>query len=204
MNFQYFLNDLPDNLSIDGDIAVDTESMGLTIKRDRLCVVQIADSSGNIYIVHFPKNNAFHCKNLKLLLSDDKRQKIFHFGRFDIAILQYYLQIQISNIFCTKIASKLARTYTDYHGLKELCNSLLGVKISKQQQSSDWGADTLTEEQLQYAASDVLYLHKIRDKLRDMLLRENKLNFAMSCFAFLNTVVNLDLNELSASSIFEH
>ena len=159
-----YKNDLPDDLIIVGDIAVDTETMGLRHKRDRLCLIQISDEKGNIYIVQFDKGIT-KAPNIERLFSDPNIQKIFHFARFDVAVVNQYLGILVNNIFCTKIASKLSRTYTDSHSLKDLCREFLGVQISKQQQSSDWGSEALTKEQKIYAASDVLYLHQLKDKL---------------------------------------
>ncbi len=202
MNIQYHVYDLPDGLDISGDIAVDTEAMGLRIGRDRLCVVQIADEHGRVHIVHFPSDK-YDCKNLKALLSDVERTKIFHFGRFDIAIMQYYLNIDFSNIYCTKIASRIARTYTEHHSLKELCNELLGIRISKQQQSSNWGAQALTKEQQNYAANDVLHLHSIRVILDDMLVREKRVDLAKKCFEFLPHRARLDILGW-ADDIFVH
>lgn len=166
--------------------------MGLINQRDRLCVVQISDGRGDAHIIHFPKAE-YNCSNLIKLLSDESKVKIFHFGRFDMAIIKYYLKITIKNIYCTKIASKIARTYTDSHGLKDLCRELLSVTLSKQQQTSNWGDNRLSKEQIDYAASDVLYLHNIRDKLNKILVRENRDEIARECFRFLSTRVELDL-----------
>ena len=177
--------------------------MGLNNLRDRLCVVQLSDGNGDAHIVHFIDNN-FDCPNLKHLLSDNTRQTIFHFARFDVAIIKHYLGISLENVYCTKIASRLSRTYTDQHSLKELCNELLGIKMSKQQQSSNWGAESLTKEQINYAASDVLYLHSIRDKLNLMLKRENRTELAQRCFKFINTRTELDLKGWIDTDIFAH
>lgn len=177
--------------------------MGLNHLRDRLCVVQLSDESGNAHVVHFPKKE-YNCPNLKKLLCDESRVKIFHFGRFDIAIIHYYLNIELKNIYCTKTASRLARTYTDQHSLKDLCHELLGVKISKQQQTSDWGASKLTQEQIDYAASDVLYLHALRVKLDVMLKREGRAEIAKKCFDFLPTRADLDLIGWPELDIFAH
>ncbi|OJV12214.1 MAG: ribonuclease D [Alphaproteobacteria bacterium 33-17] len=184
MEFQLFLNDLPDNINIVGDIAIDTEAMGLNNYRDRLCLLQLSDETGKIYLVQFAKGK-YDAPNLKKILSDKNRQKILHFARFDVAIIHHYLGILMENIFCTKIASKLVRTYTDSHGLKDLSRDMLGVTISKAQQSTDWGAETLTKDQLAYAASDVLHLHQLRDKLKVLLLRENRMDVAQKCFDYL-------------------
>lgn len=188
---------------INGDIAIDTEAMGLNNHRDRLCVVQISCGNGDAHIVHFPKPQ-FECPNLKALVSDPARVKLFHFGRFDIAILQHYLQIDIENVYCTKIASRLARTYTDSHGLKDLCDELLKVKLNKQQQTSDWGAENLTIEQQNYAASDVLHLHGLRDKLNIMLKREGRAEIAKKCFDFLPTRTKLDLMGWPEFDLFQY
>lgn len=203
MGIQYYINDLPSDHNIKGDIAVDTEAMGLNNLRDRLCVVQIGDDSGNAHLVHFT-NQQYDCPNLRRLLNDSAKVKIFHFARFDVAILKHYLGIDFTNIYCTKIASRLCRTYTDMHGLKDLCNDLLGIKISKQQQSSDWGAEKLTQEQIQYAATDVLHLHKLRDKLNGLLKREGRTQLAHKCFEFLPTRANLDLVGWIDFDIFVH
>ncbi len=177
--------------------------MGLDNRRDRLCLVQISDGNGEAHLVHFPTKK-FDAPNLKKLLTDKKRVKLFHFGRFDIAILTHYLKIEIENIYCTKIASRLCRTFTDGHGLKDLCFELLNVKISKQQQSSDWGALKLSHEQLTYAASDVLYLHALRTKLNVMLKREGRMHTAQRCFDFLPTRSALDLFGWNEFDIFAH
>jgi ribonuclease D len=203
LGYNYHIDDLPKDLVLKGDLAIDTEAMGLNNHRDRLCLVQLADESGEIHLVHF-KNQNFDAPNLKKVLNDDSRMKIFHFARFDVAIIQHYLQIDISNIFCTKISSKLCRTYTNYHSLLDLCQELLGVKISKQQQSSDWGADTLNKNQLQYAAQDVKYLHQLRDKLIVLLNREGRLEIADECFNFLPTKTKLDLLGWIDLDIFAH
>lgn len=182
---------------------MDTEAMGLSTKRDRLCVVQLTDGSGDIHVVHFPEPK-YECPNLRALFVDASITKIMHFARFDVAILQYYLQIELSNIFCTKIASRLSRTYTEYHGLKDLCVELLGVKLSKQQQSSDWGAASLTQEQVDYAASDVAHLHQLKEKLIVMLRRENREALAQECFAFLPARAKLDVEGWAEQDIFAH
>ncbi len=203
LKINLYKNDLPDDLIIKGDIAIDTEAMGLSLKRDRLCCVQIADAQGNIYIVQIEKGLT-KAPNLSKLLEAEDTIKIFHFARFDVAILCQYLNIQVKNIFCTKIASKLVRTYTDSHGLKDLCRELLSLQLSKQQQSSDWGADSFTKEQQIYGASDVLHLHKIRDKLLEMLIREERLELANACFSFIPTRTKLDLAGWESVDIFAH
>ena len=202
-DYYYHIDDIPNNISLQGNVAIDTEAMGLNNHRDRLCLLQIADELNNIHLIHF-KNRTYTADNLKKILTDQTRVKIFHFARFDVAIIQKYLQIDIDNIFCTKISSKLCRTYTQHHSLYELCNELLGVKISKQQQSSDWGALSLSKKQLNYAAHDVKYLHQLYDKMYLLLLRENKLNIAEQCFKFLPTKTKLDLLGWLEHDIFSH
>ena len=189
--YSYHMDDLPDGLILKGDIAVDTEAMGLNNYRDRLCLVQLADELGSIHLVHL-KNKNFTAPNLKEILTDQSRMKIFHFARFDISIIQKYLKIEINNIFCTKIASRLCRTYSNHHSLSELCSELLGIKISKQQQSSDWGSESLNESQLNYAAQDVRYLHQLRDRFISMLQREGREEIAQECFKFLPIRAKLD------------
>ena len=200
---QLYKNDLPNDLIINGDLAIDTEAMGLNNKRDRLCLVQICDEEGNVYIVQIEKgiNKA---PNLDKLLSNPATQKIFHFARFDVAVIYQYLGIAVKNIFCTKIASKLTRTYTDSHGLKDLCREFLAIQISKQQQSSDWGSEDLTKDQKIYAASDVIYLHKLRDKLESLLIREERLGLAQACFDFIPSRAILDLSGWPEVDIFAH
>lgn len=198
-----YLNDLPDDLSIEGDIAIDCETMGLNLKRDRLCWVQIADGSGNIYLIQIEKG-VKSAPNLAKILESKATQKIFHFARFDVAMLKQNLNIEVKNIFCTKIASKLIRTYTDSHGLKDLCKELLGVQLSKQQQSSDWGAKDINKDQQQYCANDVIYLHKLREKLVTMLEREGRLEMAQACFNFIPVRTMLDLAGWETIDIFAH
>jgi ribonuclease D len=197
-----YKNDLPDDLNLGLEIAIDTETMGLNINRDRLCIIQISDGNGDAHLVQFEQNN-YSAPNLKKLLSNDKILKIFHFARFDIAVIKRYLGVNLKNIYCTKIASKLIRTYTDAHGLKSLCDELLGVEISKKQQSSYWGNKEITKQQIDYAASDVLHLHKIRIKLDEMLKRENRYEDFVNCLAFLSTRAKLDLEGFNAD-IFAH
>jgi ribonuclease D len=202
-DYKYHIDDIPGNINLKGDLAIDTEAMGLNNHRDRLCLLQIADELNDIHLVHF-KNRNYSAPNLKKLLTDNSRVKIFHYARFDVAIIQKYLEIDIKNIFCTKIASKLCRTYTCHHSLLELCNELLGVKISKQQQSSDWGALSLDKKQLNYAAQDVKYLHQLYDKMCLLLLRENKMEIAEACFKFLPIKTKLDLLGWLEHDIFSH
>ncbi len=192
MTINYYVNDIPNNLKLPDQIAIDTEAMGLNNHRDRLCLVQISGGDGSAHLIHFLNKN-YSAPNLKKVLSDKSKLKIFHFARFDVGILQHYLDISMQNIYCTKIASRLVRTYTDYHSLKDLCLELLGVKISKQQQSSDWGAQKLSQEQLEYAANDVLHLHKLKEQLDNLLKRENRLEIAQKCFDFIPTRSLMDV-----------
>ena len=198
--------DLPDTLDLGAVVAIDSETMGLSIGRDRLCVVQLSGGDGNAHLVQMPppgRDGRLHAPNLERLLTDPTRLKLFHFARFDVAVLQHSLGVTTAPIYCTKIASKLVRTYTDRHGLKDLVRELIGVDLSKQQQSSDWGADALTEEQIAYAASDVLYLHQIKARLDDMLRREGRTALAEACFRFLPTRAALDIQGWP-EDIFEH
>ncbi|RMF12171.1 MAG: ribonuclease D [Alphaproteobacteria bacterium] len=195
--------DLPDDLKLEGDIAVDTETMGLVPHRDRLCLVQVSAGDGDAHLVQVGPGQR-QAPNLARLLEDPKRTKIFHFARFDIAVLNHYLGIRCAPVYCTKIASRLTRTYTDKHGLKDLCRELLGVEISKQQQSSDWGAEKLTDSQLDYAASDVLYLHRLRAVLDEMLARSGRRALAEACFNFLPARATLDLAGWPDEDIFAH
>ena len=196
-------NDLPDDLQLEGDIAVDSETMGLKPGRDRLCVVQLSDGNGDAHLVQFDKDS-YDAPNLKALLTDPKRVKIFHYARFDMAVIKHCLGIDITPVYCTKIASRIARTYTDSHGLKDLCEELLKQKISKKQQSSNWGAKKLTNEQIKYAAGDVLYLHEIRAKLQEMLEKEGRTALVQSCIDFLPARVELDLAGWEEVDIFHH
>ena len=191
-----FINDIPSDLCVVGDIAIDTEAMGLNILRDRLCLVQICDEKGEVSLVHFPQSNfQYECPNLIKLLTDPHRQKIFHFARFDVAIIKHYLGIEeIPNIYCTKIASRFFRTYTDSHGLRTLIMELLKVEIKKDQQCSNWGKDVLSEDQKRYAANDVIYLHRIRDELNKMFeANSERKALVYSYFAFINTVTSADI-----------
>jgi ribonuclease D len=194
--------DLPPDLSFGSIVAIDTETMGLRPERDRLCLVQLSSGDGTVHLVQF--NNRFDAPNLKRLLTDPSVVKLFHFARFDVAVLKAYLGVDVNPIWCTKIASKLVRTFTDRHGLKDLVRELLGVELSKQQQSSDWGAPELTEAQLEYAASDVLHLHALQTKLTEMLVREGRLDHAEACFRFLPTRGWLDLKGWADADIFAH
>ena len=195
--------DLPDNLSFGDSVAIDTETMGLDPHRDRLCVAQLSAGDGNAHLVKFSPG-PIEAPNLAALLADPKVLKLFHFGRFDIAVMQQYLGVTASPVYCTKIASKLVRTYTDRHGLKDLCRELLGVEISKEQQSSDWGAEELSDQQMAYAASDVLHLHALKSRLDEMLKREGRSETAQACFNFLPTRASLDLAGWPDTDIFAH
>jgi ribonuclease D len=188
-------NDLPAGILQNADsIAIDTETTGLKAQRDRLCLVQLSDGQGDVHLVQFfGSGHSYQCPNLKRILSNDKILKIFHFARFDVMMLEKFLTIQMSNIYCTKIASKLVRTFTDRHGLRDLVRELIGVEISKQQQTSDWGSKDLSEAQQVYAAGDVLYLHQLKEVLDNLLNRENRTVLAQSCFDFLPTRSRLDL-----------
>ena len=195
--------DLPEGVSFGASVAVDTETMGLNPERDRLCLVQLSASDGEVHLVQLAQND-YAAPNLRALLGDAAVLKLFHFARFDVAMIRRYLETDCAPVYCTKIASKLVRTFTDRHGLKDLCRDLIGVEISKQQQSSDWGAQTLSEAQLGYAASDVLHLHAIKDVLDEMLAREGRTAHAQACFDFLPTRVALDLGGWPDTDIFEH
>jgi ribonuclease D len=195
--------DLPAGLDFVGSVAIDTETMGLNPRRDRLCLVQLSAGDNSAHLVQFAGSD-YSAPRLKALLANPAVLKIFHFARFDIAVLKAYLGVTTAPLYCTKVASKLARTYTDRHGLKDLASELVGVELSKQQQSSDWGAAELTQQQLQYAASDVLHLHAIKARLDAMLERENRLVLAQRCFDFLSTRADLDLLGFEGLDIFEH
>jgi ribonuclease D len=203
MNIRLHKGDLPTNLSLGSVVAVDTETMGLNPRRDRLCLVQLSGGDGNCELVQIPQG-AHQAPNLTRLMEDPAVLKIFHFARFDVTALKQGLGIDCRPIYCTKIASRLVRTFTDRHGLKDLCKDLLGIELSKQQQSSDWGAAELTSEQLRYAASDVLHLHALRQKLEAMLVREGRSELAQSCFAFLPTRAELDLGGWDEPDVFAH
>ncbi|QEK39568.1 ribonuclease D [Candidatus Sneabacter namystus] len=197
-------NDIPEDLQMTGDIAIDTEAMGLSFARDRLCVVQLCDENRQICLIQFDKDQNYEAPNLKKLLCDTNRTMIFHFARFDLAIIQHYLGINIKQVFCTKIASRMARTYTESHSLRELCRELLGIQISKQQQTSDWGKDNLSKEQIAYAANDVLYLHEIRKILSEMLIRENRTDLTHDIFQSLKWRIKLDLMGWHNNDIFAY
>ena len=196
--------DLPDGIDFGDAVAVDTETTGLHLVRDRLCVVQLSAGDGICHLVHFPKGTGYEAPNLKALFTDAGVTKIFHYARFDVAMLRRWLEIDCAPVYCTKIASRLVRTYTQSHGLKDVTRELLGVEISKEQQSSDWAADELSPAQQRYAATDVLYLHEIRSKLDAMLAREGRTDMARACFEFLSTRADLDLGGWNDFDIFSH
>jgi ribonuclease D len=188
----------------DGPIAVDTEAMGLNPGRDRLCLVQLSDGRGHEHLVRFAQGSNFAAPNLKALLSDPSRLKIYHFARFDIGIMQHYLGIMAAPLYCTRTASRLVRTYTDRHGLKELVKEMLNIDLSKQQQTSDWGASEINDAQREYAASDVRYLHQLKEKLDERLVREGRVELAQACFDFLPNRALLDLAGWPEQDIFAH
>ncbi|AJD54048.1 MULTISPECIES: ribonuclease D [Thalassospira] len=195
--------DLPDGLDLGKTVAIDSETMGLNPHRDRLCVVQLSAGDGDAHLVKFDVES-YEAPNLKKLLSDPSVLKLFHFGRFDIAVMDKYLGVRCAPVYCTKIASKLVRTYTDRHGLKDLVRELVGINLDKQQQSSDWGSSDLSDEQIAYAASDVLYLHKAKEELDRRLAREGRTELAQACFEFLPTRATLDLAGWEETDIFAH
>ncbi|GGY89643.1 ribonuclease D [Novosphingobium colocasiae] len=196
--------DLPEGILAPGPVAVDTETMGLITPRDRLCLLQISDGQGDEHLVRFAPGSDFAAPNLKAVLADPARLKLYHFARFDLAAVEHYLGVTAAPVFCTKIASKLVRTYTDRHGLKDLVRELLGKEVSKQQQSSDWGAPELSEAQREYAASDVRYLHAMHTILVERLAREGRTALAQACFDFLPARAQLDLAGWPEHDIFSH
>jgi ribonuclease D len=203
MTIRQHRGDLPDISRYSGAVAIDTETMGLSLGRDRLCVVQLSPGDGSADVVQIPPH-AVDAPNLKRLLTDKSVLKIFHFARFDVAMLAHAFGVMPEPVYCTKIASRLARTYTDKHGLKDLVREVLGHEISKQQQSSDWGAPELSDAQIAYAAADVLYLHALKDKLDAMLQREGRAELAAACFRFLPERARLDLAGFAEIDIFAH
>src|SRR5215213_9674874 len=197
--------DLPDGLDLqDGPIAIDTEAMGLLPGRDRLCLVQLSDGRGDEHLVRFSPGSDYLAPNLKSLLGDPERVKIYHFARFDIAIMRAYLNVMAAPVYCTRTASRLVRTYTDRHGLKELVKEILGQDLSKQQQTSDWGAPEISDAQREYAASDVRFLHRLKEQLDKRLVRENRMELAQACFDFLPARAMLDLSGWPEQDIFAH
>lgn len=198
-----YKGDLPADLTFDGDLAIDTEAMGLNNFRDRLCVMQISDGKGDAHLVQFAKGE-YAAPNLRKLLLDPARAKLFHYARFDVAIIRHYMGILVEPVYCTKIASRLCRTFTDRHSFKDLCRELIQQDISKLQQSSDWGASELTQNQIDYAASDVLYLHALREKLNTMLIREGRMELAERTFKCIGVRADLDLQGWSEVDVFAH
>jgi ribonuclease D len=203
VSITYHRGDLPSGLNFGDCVAIDSETMGLSLQRDRLCVVQMSAGDGNAHIVHFPDRD-YAAPHLRALLADNRVLKLFHFARFDLAMIQRHFGIVCSPVYCTKVASRMVRTNTDRHGLKDLCRDLLGVDLSKQQQTSDWGAAELTAEQLDYAAADVLYLHALKKKMDALLDREGRRPLAEACFSFLPVRAALDLAGWDAEDIFAH
>ncbi len=203
MAIHLYQNDLPDGLDLGAIVAIDCETMGLEPHRDRLCLIQLSGGDGNAHLVQVALGQT-EAPNLSALLTNPKVLKLFHFGRFDIAAMYHAFGALAAPVYCTKIASKMVRTYTDRHGLRNLCQELIGVDISKMQQSSDWGAAELTQAQLEYAASDVLYLHRLREELNRRLAREGRTDLAQSCFDFLPTRARLDLAGWPEIDIFSH
>jgi len=204
MTVYFHEEDLPAGVLAPGPVAVDTETMGLLTSRDRLCLVQISDGGGDEHLVRFAPRSNYAAPNLRAVLADPARIKLYHFARFDLAAIRHYLGIIAAPVYCTKTASRLIRTYTDRHGLKELVKELLGQEISKQQQSSDWGAPELSDAQKDYAASDVRYLHQLRIKLDERLEREGRMALAQACFDFLPSRAELDLAGWPEIDIFAH
>ena len=203
MSIMFHKGDLPDDVTFSGSVAVDTETLGLKTLRDKLCLVQLSAGDGTAHIVQLDRET-YEAPNLKKLLGDRNVVKICHYARFDVAVIADYLRVHCAPLWCTKIGSKLARTYTDRHGLKDLCRELLSVDLSKQQQSSDWGADELSDAQLQYAASDVLYLHQLQLELTKILEREGRLDMAMACFDFVLVRAAMDIAGWEDMDIFSH
>ena len=202
-NIFFHKDDLAEGVKFQNSVAVDSETLGLRPERDPLCLVQLSSGDGTAHLVQLNREN-YNAPNLKRVLSDKKCQKIFHFARFDVAVLKKYLNIDCEPVYCTKIVSKLVRTYTDKHGLKDLCKELINIDLSKQQQSSNWGAKELTEDQKLYAASDVLYLHQLKDILDQELLKLDRKDIADQCFTFIKTRVDLDLKGWPDIDIFSH
>jgi len=205
MAIHFHEEDLPAEVSFaDGPIAVDTEAMGLVPGRDRLCLVQLSDGKGDEHLVRFRRGSDYSAPNLKALLSDPGRLKLYHFARFDVGILQAYVGIMAAPLYCTRTASRLVRTYTDRHGLKDLVKELLNVDLSKAQQTSDWGADEISDAQREYAASDVRYLHSLKERLDERLAREDRVALAQACFDFLPARAMLDIAGWAEQDIFAH
>jgi ribonuclease D len=203
MAVKLYKGDLPSGLDLGPSVAVDTETLGLVPRRDKLCLVQLSSGDGNAHLVQLDRSN-YDAPNLKALFTDPAVTKIFHYARFDVAVIKHYLGVDTAPLYCTKIASKLTRTYTDRHGLKDLIKELLGIELNKQQQSSDWGAHMLSDAQKQYAAQDVLYLHELKSRLDQMLAREGREEVARACFAFIPTRAALDLAGWTEDDVFAH
>lgn len=203
MAIKLYKGDLPAGLDFGASVAIDTETLGLLPRRDKLCLVQLSSGDGNAHLVQLDRAT-YDAPNLKALLTDPKTIKIFHFARFDVAVLRHYLAVDTFPLYCTKLASKLTRTYTDRHGLKDLVKELLGIELNKQQQSSDWGAHVLSDAQKQYAAQDVLYLHELKTRLDQMLEREGRTALARVCFDFVPTRAALDLAGWTEEDVFAH
>jgi ribonuclease D len=203
MAIKLYKGDLPPGLDFGSSVAVDTETLGLVPRRDKLCLVQLSAGDGNAHLVQVDRAS-YDAPNLKALFTNPDVTKIFHYARFDVAVIKYYLGVDTAPIYCTKIASKLTRTYTDRHGLKDLVKELLGIELNKQQQSSDWGAHMLSDSQKQYAAQDVLYLHELKSRLDQMLAREGRETVARACFDFIPTRAALDLSGWTEEDVFAH
>ena len=203
MAIKLYKGDLPNGLDLGASVAVDTETLGLVPRRDKLCLVQLSSGDGNAHLVQLDRTS-YDAPNLKALFADPKITKIFHYARFDVAVIRHYLGVDTAPLYCTKIASKLTRTYTDRHGLKDLVKELLGIELNKQQQSSDWGAHMLSDAQKQYAAQDVLYLHELKSRLDQMLAREGREAMARACFGFIPTRAALDLAGWTEEDVFAH
>jgi len=203
MTIELHQGDLADGVDFGDTVAVDTETMGLRPDRDRLCLVQLSAGDGTAHLVHFV-DAVYDAPRLRKLLADPSKTKLFHYARFDVAVLKRHLDVDCTPLYCTKIASKLCRTFTDRHGLKDLCRDLLGVELSKQQQTSDWGAKELSREQIGYAAADVLHLHALKERLDAMLVREGRADLAAACFEFLPVRAALDLAGWPEDDIFAH
>lgn len=204
MTNHLYLGDLPEGLDLGPVVAIDSETLGLKPQRDRLCLVQLSGGDGDAHLVKFQAGQGYDAPRLKGLMADPQVVKLFHYARFDVAVMKQYLGVETTPLYCTKIASKLVRTYTDKHGLKDLVKELLNVDLSKQQQSSDWASDTLSAEQIAYAASDVLHLHKLKARLDQMLAREGRTHLAEAAFRFLPTRADLDLKGWGEDDIFAH
>jgi ribonuclease D len=203
MAVKLYKGDLPTGLDLGSAVAVDTETLGLVPRRDKLCLVQLSSGDGNAHLVQLDRTS-YDAPNLKALFTDPAVTKIFHYARFDVAVIKHYLGVDTAPLYCTKIASKLTRTYTDRHGLKDLVKELLGIELNKQQQSSDWGAHMLSDPQKQYAAQDVIYLHELKSRLDQMLAREDRVEIARACFAFIPTRAALDLAGWTEDDVFAH